>query len=69
LAGLLGGPGKYAADIIRKRSSSPKFDLSIPHPECRTFKHQYNPEKILLVGRSGIPWPDFLRLNIADLFS
>lgn len=144
-AGLLGGLEKYSVDIIRKRSSSPKFQVHntalisaqrneffneiLANPpewgrlvesavgaylinscqelginlyywrdrneevdfviekrgkivaiEVKTgfdhatsgmqlFKNQFKPDKILLVGRSGIPWPDFLRLDIADLFS
>jgi predicted AAA+ superfamily ATPase len=144
-AGLLGGLDKYAADIVRKRSSSPKFqvyntaiisaqrneyfDEIIKKPSewgrlvesavgaylinsaqklglnlfywrdrseevdfvlekrgklvaievktgfdrttsgMQSFRNQFSPEKILLVGRRGIPWQDFLRLNIADLFS
>lgn len=143
-AGLLGGLEKYAADIIRKRSSSPKFQVyntalisaqrneyfdeivakpsewgrlvesavgaylinsaqelglnlfywrdrneevdfvlekrgkvvaievktgfDRPTSGMQSFKDQFSPEKILLVGRSGMPWQDFLRLNIAELF-
>lgn len=143
-AGLLGGLEKYAADIIRKRSSSPKFQVyntalisaqrneyfheivakpsewgrlvesavgaylinsaqelglnlfywrdrneevdfvlekrgkvvaievktgfDRPTSGMQSFKDQFSPAKILLVGRSGMPWQDFLRLNIAELF-
>jgi predicted AAA+ superfamily ATPase len=32
------------------------------------FKKMYHPEKILLVGNSGIPWPDFLKIQPSTLF-
>lgn len=32
------------------------------------FKRQMNPDKILLVGNSGIPWEEFLRINPSELF-
>jgi len=32
------------------------------------FKKTFNPDKILLVGNSGLPWQDFLKLNPAELF-
>jgi len=143
-AGLLGGIEKYAKDIIRKRSSSPKFQvhntalisaqradmfeevlakpdewgrmvessigahlLNYSHTEgfslhywrerndevdfviekkgkviglevksgvtqssagIIAFKKQVNPDKVLLVGNSGIKWQDFLKMNPADLF-
>ena len=143
-AGLLGGIEKYAKDIIRKRSSSPKFQVHntalisaqradmfeevLAKPDewgrmvessigahllnySRTegfslhywrerndevdfviekkgkviglevksgvaqssagiiaFKKQVNPDKVLLVGNSGIKWQDFLKMNPADLF-
>lgn len=143
-AGLLGGIEKYAKDIIRKRSSSPKFQvhntalisaqradvfeevvakpdewgrmvessigahlLNYSHTEgfalhywrerndevdfviakkgkviglevksavtqssagITAFKKQVNPDKVLLVGNSGIKWQDFLKMNPADLF-
>lgn len=143
-AGLLGGIEKFAKDIIRKRSSSPKFQvhnnalISSQRPETfdavlanpsewgrmvesaigahllnhsitqnftlhywrergdevdfvlerkgrlialevksgakistagmGTFKTQFNPDKVLLVGSSGLPWQEFLKINPADLF-
>jgi predicted AAA+ superfamily ATPase len=33
------------------------------------FKKAFNPDKILLIGNSGLPWQDFLKLNPAELFS
>ena len=32
------------------------------------FKKTFNPEKVLLVGKSGLPWQDFLKMNPGDLF-
>lgn len=143
-AGLLGGIEKYAANMVRKRASSPKFqvhntalisaqnhtlfDEIINQPKqwgrmvesaigahllneslvhgyklyywrerneevdfivekghrmialevktgtekytngMKTFHEKYHPDKILLVGKSGIPWQDFLSMDVADLF-
>ncbi|HEU0227041.1 MAG TPA: ATP-binding protein [Arachidicoccus soli] len=33
-----------------------------------TFKNQYKPHKILLVGKSGLAWEEFLTINPAGLF-
>jgi len=143
-AGLLAGIEKYAADIIRKRASSPKFQvynnafISALRPENLTailkkpaqwgrfiesaigahlineaqtasfkiyywrhrnyeidfvlekagqiiaievktgseslttgmsaFNKQFKPDKLLLVGKSGIPWQEFLTINPNKLF-
>jgi uncharacterized protein len=32
------------------------------------FKKAFNPDKVLLVGKSGIPWQDFLKMNPVELF-
>nr|WP_237073439.1 DUF4143 domain-containing protein [Prosthecochloris sp. GSB1] len=32
------------------------------------FKQRYNPEKVLLVGNSGIPWQELLAIDPAELF-
>ncbi|MCA0365732.1 MAG: ATP-binding protein [Bacteroidetes bacterium] len=32
------------------------------------FKQQVKPDKVLLIGNSGIPWQDFLKAEIKDLF-
>lgn len=32
------------------------------------FRKAFNPDKVLLIGKSGIPWQDFLRLNPGELF-
>lgn len=143
-AGLLSGIEKYAADIIRKRSSSPKFQvhntalISAQRNESfeeikmqpakwgrmvesaigahlvnaavvagfniyywrhrneevdfvlekrgkvvalevkagsenvtsgmKAFKEQFNPDKILLIGKKGMPWQEFLKINPNELF-
>ena len=33
------------------------------------FKKKYSPDKVLLVGNSGIPWQEFLQINPVELFS
>lgn len=143
-AGLLGGFEKYAADIIRKRSSSPKFQvhntalISAQRQETflqiksdpaewgrvvesaigahllnsafsdhfkiyywrdrnqevdfvleyknqlvglevksgarqsssgmAAFQKQFNPKKIYLIGDTGLPWQEFLKINPLTLF-
>lgn len=143
-AGLLGGLEKYSKDIIRKRASSPKFqvhntalisaqrnetfqDITVQPAQwgrmvesaigshlinhalterfmlyywrerneevdfiiekggkavaleiksgatqsrsgMTAFQKQFNPYKVLLVGNSGMPWQDFLKLNPVELF-
>jgi predicted AAA+ superfamily ATPase len=37
-------------------------------PGMQAFKKQYRPNKILLVGRSGLSWQEFLKISPADLF-
>lgn len=32
------------------------------------FKNKFTPHKVLLIGNSGLPWQDFLRMNPVDLF-
>jgi len=32
------------------------------------FKRKFNPYKILLIGSSGIPWDEFLKINPVELF-
>lgn len=143
-AGLLAGLEKYSSDIIRKRSSSPKFQVyntalisaqrnelyeemkskpsewgrmvesaigahfvnaaqvsafnlfywrhrneevdfilekrgKVVALEVKTgtdsvtsgmkaFKEQFNPDKILLVGKKGMPWQELLKTNPNDFF-
>ncbi|WP_076792779.1 ATP-binding protein [Chlorobium sp. KB01] len=33
------------------------------------FRRQYNPDKVLLVGNSGIPWQEFLQIDPRELFA
>lgn len=37
-------------------------------PGMDAFKKQHQPDKILLVGSSGISWPEFLKMNPTQLF-
>jgi uncharacterized protein len=37
-------------------------------PGMSAFVRRAQPHKVLLVGQSGIPWPDFLRADPTDLF-
>jgi predicted AAA+ superfamily ATPase len=143
-AGLLAGIEKYAGDIIRKRSSSPKFqvhntalisaqrndlfsEITLQPAEwgrmvesaigahlvnaalveglkiyywrhrdeeidfviekrgkmiglevksgsggntsgMKAFRDQFNPDKVLLIGDKGLPWQEFLKINLAELF-
>ena len=32
------------------------------------FQKKFNPEKVLLIGSSGLTWQDFLKMNPVDLF-
>jgi uncharacterized protein len=32
------------------------------------FKKAFNPDKVLLIGKTGLPWQDFLKLNPVELF-
>lgn len=143
-AGLLGGLEKYSPEIVRKRASSPKFQVHntalisaqqestfseiVENPAdwghwvesaigahllnhsltssfqlyywrdgnhevdfvltdknkviglevksgisqytygIEAFKKQHNPEKVLLIGNTGIPWQEFLEIDPDDLF-
>lgn len=143
-AGLLSGLDKFSPNRIRKRASSPKFQvhntalISAQHPETfeelqsrpaewgrwvesavgahllnsglnsnfnlmywrhsnsevdfviqngekvigievksghgkrtggmQAFSKKFNPEKVLLIGDSGLPWEEFLEINPAELF-
>lgn len=37
-------------------------------PGMEAFKKQHKPDKVLLVGNSGIPWQKFLKSSPAQLF-
>lgn len=32
------------------------------------FQKSFNPEKVLLIGKGGLPWQDFLQINPVELF-
>jgi lipid II:glycine glycyltransferase (peptidoglycan interpeptide bridge formation enzyme) len=32
------------------------------------FKNKFNPEKNLLIGESGIPWKEFIKIDPIQLF-
>jgi predicted AAA+ superfamily ATPase len=32
------------------------------------FKSKYTPDKVLLIGSSGMPWQEFLQINPAEIF-
>lgn len=34
----------------------------------QAFQNRYQPKKVLMVGKSGIPWHDFLAINPGELF-
>ncbi len=34
----------------------------------QAFKKQFNPDKVLLIGNSGLPWQELLQINPNDLF-
>lgn len=33
-----------------------------------TFNEMYKPHKVILVGERGLPWEEFLKINVRDLF-
>jgi predicted AAA+ superfamily ATPase len=144
MAGLLGGIEKFTRNILRQRSSSPKFQvynnalISVQHPSSfkeirmqpeqwgrwvesaigahlmnhtrmgnlqlfywrhrnnevdfvleyrgkviglevksgaqqkasgmKSFQTQMHPDKVLLVGKEGLPWEEFLQINPIELF-
>jgi predicted AAA+ superfamily ATPase len=37
-------------------------------PGMAAFKERFHPDKVLLVGNSGLPWHEFLKLSPSDLF-
>ena len=37
-------------------------------PGMEAFKKQHEPDKVLLVGNSGMPWKEFLKINPRDIF-
>jgi len=37
-------------------------------PGIEAFKKEHDPDKVLLVGNSGIPWQEFLKMDVLQLF-
>ncbi len=37
-------------------------------PGMAAFQKKFNPEKVLFIGNSGLPWQEFLQMNPAELF-
>jgi uncharacterized protein len=37
-------------------------------PGMAAFKERFQPDKVLLVGSSGLPWHEFLKLSPSELF-
>jgi uncharacterized protein len=48
---------------LEVKSGSAQFSSGIA-----AFKKAFNPDKVLLIGKTGIPWQDFLKLNPVELF-
>ncbi len=45
-----------------------KSGITQKAPGMEAFKKQHNPDKVFLVGNSGVPWQEFLKMNPIDLF-
>jgi uncharacterized protein len=54
--------GKTVA--IEVKSSTLRGNMS----GMETFRRQFKPDKLLLVGQNGLPWQEFLTLNPIELF-
>jgi predicted AAA+ superfamily ATPase len=48
---------------LEVKSGSAQFSSGIA-----AFKKAFNPDKVLLIGKTGVPWQDFLKLNPVELF-
>jgi hypothetical protein len=53
--------GKVVALEIKSSTAGNTDGMSV-------FKDQFKPHKILLIGKTGLPWEDFLKMNPNDLF-
>jgi predicted AAA+ superfamily ATPase len=51
------------AIALEVKSNDEKIDTNI-----KAFHNQFKQVKIILVGEKGLPWPEFLKINPADLF-
>ena len=58
--------------IIEKGGKAVALEIKSGATQSRSgmtsFQKQFNPYKVLLVGNSGMPWQDFLKLNPVELF-
>ena len=54
--------GKKVIGIEVKSGRSQKF------VGINAFQKAFNPDKVLLIGNSGIPWQEFLTINPKELF-
>lgn len=45
-----------------------KSGAAKPTTGMGAFQAQFHPDKLLLIGGSGLPWHDFLRMNPVQLF-
>ncbi|MEZ4827810.1 MAG: ATP-binding protein [Bacteroidia bacterium] len=45
-----------------------KSSITRSHSGMDVFSRKYNPDKMFLIGKSGLPWQEFLQVNPQDLF-
>lgn len=65
--------GKHEVDFVLERRGKVigievKSGNSMPHSGMPEFQKQIRPDRILLAGKEGIPWQEFLRINPVSLF-
>lgn len=65
--------GNYEIDfVLEKRGKVIGLELKSGTSQktggMAAFKKQFNPDKLLLIGNSGLPWQEFLLLNPNELF-
>ena len=65
--------GKHEVDFVIERRGKVigievKSGNAMPNTGMPEFKKQVHPDRILLVGKEGIPWQEFLRINPVRLF-
>lgn len=65
--------GKHEVDFVLERRGKVigievKSGNSMPHSGMPEFQKQIRPDRILLVGKEGIPWQEFLRMSPVSLF-
>ena len=58
--------------VMENRGTCIGFEVSSGASHKRSgmkaFQERYHPHRIFLIGKSGIPWEEFLRMNPAELF-